>query len=298
MNYYLIIRPLIGAGIGYVTNWIAVKMLFRPLAPVKIGKFILPFTPGIIPKNKERIAISIGDAISNNLLTEEALRENLLSEDKKIEIKNSIEKVLNKYSDKNNLSLKEFLSSYINSENINVIENKLSNALTDSIYNSLIDSNVSSIIADQIQIAASEKLKGSILGIIGGNSIISSMIPEIEKQIKQYIEANVKEVISDLVNKEINKFEERPVSEIVTDLNKDFDFSETVMNVYENIVINKMPKLLENINISKIVSDKIISMPTLEVEKLILQIMKKELNALVNLGALIGFILGLLNLLF
>ena len=41
---------------------------------------------------------------------------------------------------------------------------------------------------------------------------------------------------------------------------------------------------------------KINSMDVLELEKLILIIMKKELNALVNLGALIGFALGLLNL--
>ena len=39
-------------------------------------------------------------------------------------------------------------------------------------------------------------------------------------------------------------------------------------------------------------------MDILEVEKIILDIMKKELNALVNLGAVIGFILGLLNLFF
>ena len=45
MNYVLFIRPLIGSAIGYVTNWIAVKMLFRPLKPIKIGNFVLPFTP-------------------------------------------------------------------------------------------------------------------------------------------------------------------------------------------------------------------------------------------------------------
>ena len=84
MDYSLIIRPLIGAGIGYVTNWIAVKMLFRPLKPIKIGNFTLPFTPGIIPKNKKRIAESIGKSISENLLTEESITNVLLS-DKKIQ---------------------------------------------------------------------------------------------------------------------------------------------------------------------------------------------------------------------
>ncbi|MEI3219612.1 MAG: DUF445 family protein [Lachnoclostridium sp.] len=50
---HLISGPLIGAVIGYCTNYIAVKMLFRPLKAIKIGRFTLPFTPGMIPKKKE-----------------------------------------------------------------------------------------------------------------------------------------------------------------------------------------------------------------------------------------------------
>ena len=95
MNYSIIIRPLIGAGIGYITNWIAVKMMFRPLNPVKVGKFTLPFTPGIIPKNKERLAEAIGDSISNNLLTEETLKNTLLSDSIKSQIREKLTKFLN-----------------------------------------------------------------------------------------------------------------------------------------------------------------------------------------------------------
>ena len=83
MDYSLIVRPLIGAVIGYVTNYIAVKMLFRPLNPIKMGKVTLPFTPGVVPKNKERIANSVGETISRHLLTEEAFSKELLSEEKK-----------------------------------------------------------------------------------------------------------------------------------------------------------------------------------------------------------------------
>ena len=70
------------------------------------------------------------------------------------------------------------------------------------------------------------------------------------------------------------------------------------MNIYEKTILEKLPDLLNTLDISKIVTDKINSMDVLELEKLILTIMKKELNALVNLGAIIGFLLGLLNLLF
>ena len=48
--------PLIGALIGYLTNWLAVKMLFRPRKALYIGKFHVPFTPGVIPRRKAALA--------------------------------------------------------------------------------------------------------------------------------------------------------------------------------------------------------------------------------------------------
>lgn len=76
----MIAGPVIGAVIGYCTNYIAVKMMFRPLHPVKIGKFTLPFTPGIIPKGKERLAKAIGAAVGKQLLTKETMEGVLLSD--------------------------------------------------------------------------------------------------------------------------------------------------------------------------------------------------------------------------
>ena len=43
------------------------------------------------------------------------------------------------------------------------------------------------------------------------------------------------------------------------------------------------------------IEDKINDMKTEELEKVVLTVMKKELDTIVNLGALIGFILGSLN---
>ena len=54
MSVLHIILPIIVGGIiGYCTNYIAIKMMFRPHKAVYIGKFKLPFTPGIIPKIKK-----------------------------------------------------------------------------------------------------------------------------------------------------------------------------------------------------------------------------------------------------
>ena len=86
MNLGMVAGPLVGSLIGYCTNYIAVKMLFRPLKPVKIGNYTLPFTPGIIPKGKERLAKALGSAIGETLLTKEDMTNALLTDD----IKNKI----------------------------------------------------------------------------------------------------------------------------------------------------------------------------------------------------------------
>ena len=292
MNYYLIIRPLIGAGIGYITNWIAVKMLFRPLNPIKLGRFTLPFTPGIIPKNKERLAISIGDAISNNLLTEDTLKGTLLSDEKKEEIRTLIKSNI----EQNDNNIQDILLKIITTDDLSNIENSINKNLTNSIFNSLKEANLGQTFSEQIILAASEKMKGSILGMLGGKSVISSFGPEISSKINEYIDNNGEIIISSIIEEEINKLESKHISDMFNDSN--LDYTAIIMQLYEKIILEKLPNLLNAINISKIVSEKINSMPTLELEKLILEIMKKELSALVNLGAVIGFILGLLNLLF
>ena len=55
--------PVVGAVIGYVTNYIAIKMLFRPLKPVYIFGHRLPFTPGIVPRRKDKLAEILGAAV-------------------------------------------------------------------------------------------------------------------------------------------------------------------------------------------------------------------------------------------
>ncbi|MFH7325014.1 DUF445 domain-containing protein [Desulfurivibrio sp. C05AmB] len=46
--------PLIGALIGYLTNHIAIRMLFRPLKPWRIAGVRIPLTPGVIPAARHR----------------------------------------------------------------------------------------------------------------------------------------------------------------------------------------------------------------------------------------------------
>ena len=298
MNYYIFIRPLIGAFTGYVTNWIAVKMMFRPLKPIKIGNFKLPFTPGLIPRNRERLAISIGNTISNDLLSEETLKNSLLSENIKDKISENISIFLNSLS-KNDTAISEIISSYIGDDIYKYQLDTIKNKITISIYNTILEAHLGDIVANQIAIAANEKMKNPLLGLFGGKSIVSSISSNIATKIDEYILTNGEILISEMVEKEINKYTSRTIDTVYNDIKKsDININDILMNLYEKIILDKLPILLNTINISQIITDKINSMDVLEVEKLILTIMKKELNALINLGAVIGFLLGLLNLLF
>ena len=54
-------------------------------------------------------------------------------------------------------------------------------------------------------------------------------------------------------------------------------------------------KLLENVNVKAIVCDKINAMEVEELEHLVLSVMKQELQTVINLGALIGAVIGIVN---
>lgn len=65
--------PVAGTVIGYFTNDIAINMLFRPYEAIYIGDRQLPFTPGLIPSNQDRLAHNISRIIMGSLLTPEEI---------------------------------------------------------------------------------------------------------------------------------------------------------------------------------------------------------------------------------
>lgn len=66
-----LLPPFVGALIGYVTNYIAIRMLFRPLRPWRILGLRLPLTPGIIPAKRGELARKMGEMVGEHLLTAE-----------------------------------------------------------------------------------------------------------------------------------------------------------------------------------------------------------------------------------
>ena len=69
-----LVPPLLGALIGYVTNYIAIRMLFRPLRPWRLLGMRLPLTPGIIPAKRGELAQRMGEMVGSHLLTADDVR--------------------------------------------------------------------------------------------------------------------------------------------------------------------------------------------------------------------------------
>lgn len=63
---YLISLPLIGAAIGWVTNWLAVKLILRPHRPVRVLGCTIQ---GVIPKRRADLARSIGEVVEKELIS-------------------------------------------------------------------------------------------------------------------------------------------------------------------------------------------------------------------------------------
>jgi len=69
-----------GALIGFVTNAVAIKMLFRPLKKWTLLGIPIPCTPGVLPRERKTLAVSIGRMVERELFTEEILRQRLEDE--------------------------------------------------------------------------------------------------------------------------------------------------------------------------------------------------------------------------
>lgn len=91
----LALMPLIGALIGWGTNLFAIKLIFRPLRPVKIP-FLGIEIQGLIPKRRLDISRNIGEALEQEIISPEEIIDNLTSEKTKAEIIKYIKHVVMK----------------------------------------------------------------------------------------------------------------------------------------------------------------------------------------------------------
>ena len=298
-----LIGPMSGLVIGAFTNWLAIKMMFRPHQPKYIFGMKLPFTPGLIPKERGRIAEAVATSISENLMNKEVLEKNLLSEDMLAKIGTEYDTFAARQK-VNGETLRAFLSHFISSQDLEKIQSDAGGELAAQIHSRLADSNLGTMLAHAAVEHAISKMENSLLGFAFNAEQFLILLQEpaehlLSKHINQIISNNSEEIISNLIGQESNKLLDTPVCELLKGHDEQLiQLRHILIDGYRQVISVHLPKILSTIDISRIIRERINEMDMDESERIILNVMNKELRAIVWLGALLGAIIGTVNSLF
>lgn len=295
-----LLPPVFGGIIGYVTNDIAIRMLFRPHKAKYVCGYKVPFTPGIIAKEKGRIARAMGDAISANLMNQEVLAKTLLSD----ELCQKMEKAIDEFCNtqrQNPETILEFLSKYVPSEDIENFVHEATRDMETSITAKLINSDLGNEIAHMAVEHATERMGGGLLGLFGADKILGKIAQAAEPMLAGEIDGMLQKNAADLVHKMVGNQSEELLNTKMKDLFGSHEeqvqqIRNSIMRSYRTIVQEQLPKMLQALDISRIVEERINDMDMAEIEPVILQVMNKELKALVWFGAGLGALIGCVNL--
>ena len=88
-----LVMILISGAIGWITNWVAIKMLFRPHKEINFGLFKIQ---GLIPKRRAEIGSGIANIIQNELISVKDVISNIDREEFSKRLNKLIDEVLNK----------------------------------------------------------------------------------------------------------------------------------------------------------------------------------------------------------
>lgn len=176
----ILIPVFVGAIIGYCTNWLAIKMLFKPLEEKKILGIKIPFTPGLIPKERYRIAKSVGEVVGENLLSREKIAGILSSEATRLKINKLFLRKIEENKN-NNRTLNSIIGG-IDEKKIAERKRRLSGFICEYLLRTVKDYN----------------LKESVIRTIDYDLIIEELVGKIESN-----EKTIGQVIPEDVNKKI-----------------------------------------------------------------------------------------------
>ncbi|HDR3663111.1 DUF445 domain-containing protein [Bacillus paranthracis] len=278
MNIWLSMLTTTGLGaiIGGFTNHLAIKMLFRPHRPIYIGKFQVPFTPGLIPKRRDELAVQLGKMVVEHLLTPEGIGKKLTNEefqkglihwaqvevDKVITNEQSLRHMLEKWdvahvekeaTEKIEQVITEKIQSFLEEYYTYTWEQALPHSVHEKIENAI--PNVSAFILKRaIHFFESEEGKsrlskmiddffasrGTLLNLVGmflGNvSVVDRVQPEVIKFLGQ---DGTKQLLTEVLQKEWEKLKGRDVKEVETFVEKEMIVSSILSAVKVEETVSK-----------------------------------------------------------
>jgi len=307
-TYFLfIVPPLVGAVIGFITNVIAIRMLFRPLKEVRIFGIRLPFTPGILPRQRHRLALSIGAMVERELLTPEIVKQRLARED----VREKIRAALAQFTDK----LLTGPPSALFDNNENFIAEKAALA-ADRLYPQAASLLLAFLRRPDIHRELESKGRVFLRNVILKMNVFQRMFLS-AGQYDLTLEEKMPEIIDELIvsadnlvndvntkNKLIDAVTgavQKAASTESKNLEAFFNISaedkrkldEYLFEKLMSVADRQIENVLATIDIKALVADRIDNLEMLRVERIILDVMADQLKWIDIFGAILGFLIGL-----
>ena len=277
-----IAAPLIGGIIGYITNDIAIRMLFRPRNAVYIGGHRLPFTPGLIPRQKDRIAVSLGRSVSTQLMNRETVEATIRSQESISSVYSMFENMAEKWKN-DERTVRERLSLFFDDEEINSYCVSLQNRLTDDIVKRAQEADIGeTLLRHEKTILLHGILRDAAIAFV--NKLVAEKLPLI---------------VSDQIGAAENDILEMRLCDIYTKYeDKMPQLINKLVDIYEMLAVKNIDKVLEIVDIEHMVEEKVKAFDAEQLESIIFGLMRKELRAIVYIGAMLGALMGFINLLY
>ncbi|MCL2243729.1 MAG: DUF445 family protein [Treponema sp.] len=302
-----VVPPFAGAIIGFVTNVVAIRMLFRPLKEIRIFGIKLPFTPGVLPRQRKRLAQSIGAMVERELLTPEILRERLAREDVREKVKQSISVFTEKILEKTPGELFEGRQDVL-SQKISMTAEKAYPAFTRGLLEFMRRKEIRHELESRGRIFLRDifqqlnVFQRFFLTAGQYDMTLQEKMPEIiEKLIANAADLlqteNTKKTLTGAVCSSFNK--------IICDQNKNIaallEINGTDKEKLDDYLFDKLmtaadsqiESILTSINVKALVSDRIDSLEMLRVERIILDVMSDQFLWIDIFGGILGFFIGL-----
>jgi len=267
----LLFMALIGALIGGFTNHLAIKMLFRPHEAKYIGSWRLPFTPGLIPKRRDELAVQLGRTVTNYLVTPDVLKNKLLTPEMERKAEAFLQSKIEEYVFQSDKTLQDWLQVAGAAGIVEKAERKIE-ALIDTQLTNVRTKLTSGTIEEIVPLEWQEKAKaqipvmtnyvlqraelfvdsyegkvmfqklindfleskgtfGGMLNMFFGDS--NSLVEKVQREALKFINApGTYDLLHSVIEKEFEKLKKKPMEELLAGFNWDGLF--TSIKAYAN----------------------------------------------------------------
>lgn len=286
------IAPIaLGAIIGYFTNYLAIKMLFRPKRAWHLGKHRVPFTPGIIPKNKDRLARAVGQAVGEKLLTRSDIKEQLLHGAVR---RAFVDTAVNELQGAQ-MSLHALAQDAIGETSYQTVKTALVDYICDRVKDGFLKLDLEQLLCNGSRTLLQ---KGNFLSLFLNENTMQTFAPPIAQAMRDYVDQNGETLLKPVIMQEVEQIGAQSTKDLTSHFRLNEAFVHDMLDhIYEHVVREKADTVLENFDIALLVEQRILQMDTDQIEELVMSVMERELKAVISLGALLGALIGALNIL-